>query len=73
MSAIVLLSSYPPLQHRIAQLITAFCEDVEAWLSADPDNVIAVHCKAGKGRTGLMIASYLVYSGVAASASGELR
>jgi phosphatidylinositol-3,4,5-trisphosphate 3-phosphatase/dual-specificity protein phosphatase PTEN len=46
------------------EMIKAFCESVHEWLSSDPNNIVAVHCMAGKGRTGLMVSSYLVYSGM---------
>jgi len=36
-----------------------FCEDARMYLEENPSAVIAVHCKAGKGRTGTAIASYL--------------
>ncbi|KAA8547942.1 hypothetical protein F0562_004371 [Nyssa sinensis] len=49
----------PPLH-----MIKKFCESVDSWLSSDPKNIAVVHCMAGKGRTGLMVCAYLVYSGM---------
>ena len=54
-------------------MINAFCEDAHAWLSQGSDYVIATHCKAGKGRTGFMIACYLLYSGMFTEAEEALR
>ncbi|XP_051117670.1 phosphatidylinositol 3,4,5-trisphosphate 3-phosphatase and protein-tyrosine-phosphatase PTEN1 [Andrographis paniculata] len=47
-------------------MIKEFCEDINSWLSSHPKNIAVVHCMAGKGRTGLMVCSYLVYSGMSA-------
>jgi len=49
--------SVPPMK-----LILDFCEDVRTWLEIDPMNIVAIHCKAGKGRTGLMISCFLFFS-----------
>ena len=38
-----------------------FCAEADGWIAAHPENVVAVHCKAGKGRTGVMIAALLLW------------
>lgn len=37
-----------------------FVDEVVDWLCEDEDNIIAVHCKGGKGRTGTMICILLI-------------
>eukprot|EP00005_Dracoamoeba_jomungandri_P001451 CAMPEP_0174256726 /NCGR_PEP_ID=MMETSP0439-20130205/5930_1 /TAXON_ID=0 /ORGANISM="Stereomyxa ramosa, Strain Chinc5" /LENGTH=1000 /DNA_ID=CAMNT_0015339463 /DNA_START=275 /DNA_END=3277 /DNA_ORIENTATION=- len=46
------------------EAIEEFCYSAQQWLDAHKSNVISVHCKAGKGRTGLMISAFLVYRGM---------
>lgn len=49
-----------------------FCEDAYTWMDAKQENVIVVHCKGGKGRTGTMISSWLVRAGLFMGASESL-
>ncbi|KAH3743100.1 protein tyrosine phosphatase [Pelomyxa schiedti] len=55
------------------ELMEMFCKDCDAWLKEDPANIAAVHCKAGKGRTGVMICCYLMYSGQVSSIDEALK
>ena len=41
-------------------------------LLQDPENVIVVHCKGGKGRTGTMICVWLIEIGIFTSAEDSL-
>lgn len=58
---------------RLQTTIRACVEDMHSWLGADPENVVAVHCKAGKGRTGLIVSAYLVFAGLAPSTTAAIK
>jgi len=45
--------------HQIS--MQAFCSTAKRWMLMHPDNIIAVHCKGGKGRTGMMISAFLAF------------
>ena len=57
---------FRPLDHSpcSVKLLLEFCVDICLFLILNLDSVAAVHCKAGKGRTGVMICCYLVFSGL---------
>ena len=66
---------YPFKDHNTPPLETmaAFANSVKAWLELDPKNVVNMHCKAGKGRAGLMCCVALVRTGIAQSAKEALE
>ncbi|CAK6953908.1 putative tyrosine-protein phosphatase TPTE isoform X1 [Scomber scombrus] len=47
--------------------------NVRDWMSADPQNIIAIHCKGGKGRTGTMVCTWLIDSDQFESAQDSLE
>ncbi|XP_061341557.1 phosphatidylinositol 3,4,5-trisphosphate 3-phosphatase and protein-tyrosine-phosphatase PTEN2A-like [Gastrolobium bilobum] len=57
------VASFPFSDHNCPsiQLIASFCQSAYSWLKEDIQNVVVVHCKAGMGRTGLMICSLLLF------------
>ena len=50
---------YPPT----IELLFDACDVIHEWLYSDVAHVVAVNCKAGKGRTGTLICCYLIFSG----------
>ncbi|KAL8172973.1 UNVERIFIED_CONTAM: hypothetical protein K2H54_036041 [Gekko kuhli] len=50
-----------------------FTASVREWMSQDPKNIIAIHCKGGKGRTGTMVCIWLIDSNQFESAQESLK
>ncbi|XP_023279291.1 tensin-2-like isoform X2 [Seriola lalandi dorsalis] len=57
----------PPLDR-----ICAICKAMETWLTSDPSNVVVLHCKGHKGKTGVIVAAYMHYSKISAGADQAL-
>jgi len=55
------------------QDLSFLCRELAAFLAKDPKNIAGIHCKAGKGRTGLIITAFLLYCGEWATADEALR
>jgi len=54
---------YPFYDHNAPPLsmIAECCLDIHQWLNDDPSHMVGINCKAGKGRTGLIICCYLLH------------
>ncbi|KAH9280307.1 Phosphatidylinositol 3,4,5-trisphosphate 3-phosphatase and dual-specificity protein phosphatase PTEN [Echinococcus granulosus] len=66
---------YPFSDHNAPQFeqILALCQDVMEFLKQHPENVVAINCKAGKGRTGVMVCACLMELQEARNAEEALR
>jgi len=58
-----MVERYPFDDHNCPRLevISECCGRMANFLSKDEKNVVAIHCKAGKGRTGMMVSCFLLY------------
>ena len=51
----------PPLER-----LCSICKSIDQWMSSDPNHVVVVHCKGGRGRIAVVIAAYMRYSNICA-------
>ena len=72
-SSVVMKYGFPDHHNPPLDLIMQLCQDINSFLNSDPENVIVIHCLAGRGRTGTVIACYLTYSGLYDNGSEALE
>ncbi|XP_070966519.1 tensin-2-like isoform X2 [Oncorhynchus clarkii lewisi] len=63
---------WPDLHAPPLDKICAMCKAMETWLTSDPCNVVVLHCKGNKGRTGVIVAAYMHYSKISAGVDQAL-
>uniref|UniRef100_A0A8C3I5J1 Uncharacterized protein n=1 Tax=Chrysemys picta bellii TaxID=8478 RepID=A0A8C3I5J1_CHRPI len=63
---------WPDLHAPPLDKICSICKAMETWLNSDPQHVVVLHCKGNKGKTGVIVASYMHYSKISASADQAL-
>uniref|UniRef100_A0A673M2Z2 Tensin-1-like n=1 Tax=Sinocyclocheilus rhinocerous TaxID=307959 RepID=A0A673M2Z2_9TELE len=52
--------------------ICSICKAMDTWMNADSHNVVVLHNKGNRGRTGVVVAAYMHYSNISASADQAL-
>ncbi|KAJ6654744.1 hypothetical protein lerEdw1_006607 [Lerista edwardsae] len=63
---------WPDLHAPPLDKICSICKAMETWLNSDPQHVVVLHCKGNKGKTGVIVAAYMYFSKISASADQAL-
>ncbi|XP_067170313.1 tensin-2 isoform X2 [Apteryx mantelli] len=63
---------WPDLHAPPLDKLCSICKAMEGWLRAHPQHVAVLHCKGSKGKTGVIVAAYMHYSKISASADQAL-
>ncbi|XP_066537226.1 tensin-3-like [Hoplias malabaricus] len=65
-------TGWPDLHAPPLDKICTICKAMENWLHADPQHVVVIHCRGGKGRIGVVISSFVHFTDISASADQAL-
>ncbi|XP_040295442.1 tensin-1 isoform X15 [Bufo bufo] len=68
----VLDFGWPDVHAPALEKVCSICKAMDTWLNADPHNVVVIHNKGNRGRPGVVIAAYMHYSNISASADQAL-
>ncbi|XP_059584543.1 tensin-3 isoform X5 [Alligator mississippiensis] len=69
---IIMDVGWPDLHAPPLDKLCTICKAMESWLNSDPQHVVVIHCRGGKGRIGVVISSYMHFTNVSASADQAL-
>ncbi|KAM6079915.1 tensin-1 isoform 17-T17 [Theristicus caerulescens] len=68
----VLDFGWPDLHTPALEKICSICKAMDTWLNAAAHNVVVLHNKGNRGRLGVVVAAYMHYSNISASANQAL-
>uniref|UniRef100_A0A8C6NDZ0 Uncharacterized protein n=1 Tax=Melopsittacus undulatus TaxID=13146 RepID=A0A8C6NDZ0_MELUD len=68
----VLDFGWPDLHTPALEKICSICKAMDTWLNAVPHNAVVLHNKGNRGRLGVVVAAYMHYSNISASANQAL-
>ncbi|XP_058695990.1 tensin-1 isoform X20 [Poecile atricapillus] len=68
----VLDFGWPDMHTPALEKICSICKAMDTWLNAAAHNVVVLHNKGNRGRLGVVVAAYMHYSNISASADQAL-